>query len=30
MQARWSVPELQDRMIADALARAGGTVAALA
>jgi lysine 2,3-aminomutase len=30
MQTRWSVPELQDRMIADALARAGGTVAALA
>ena len=30
MQARWAVPELQDRMIADALAHAGGTVAALA
>jgi lysine 2,3-aminomutase len=30
MQNRWSVPELQDRMIADALAHAGGTVAALA
>jgi len=30
MQARWGVPELQDRMIADALAHAGGTVAALA
>jgi lysine 2,3-aminomutase len=30
MQARWSVPELQDRMIADALAHAGGTTAALA
>ena len=30
MQTRWSVPELQDRMIADALAHAGGTVAALA
>jgi lysine 2,3-aminomutase len=30
MQTRWSVPELQDRMIADALTRAGGTVAALA
>jgi lysine 2,3-aminomutase len=29
-QVRWSVPELQDRMIAAALARAGGTVAALA
>jgi lysine 2,3-aminomutase len=30
MQARWGVPELQDRMIADALARAGGTLEALA
>jgi lysine 2,3-aminomutase len=30
MQFRWAVPELQDRMIEDALARAGGTVAALA
>jgi lysine 2,3-aminomutase len=30
VQARWSVPELQDRMIADALEHAGGTVAALA
>ncbi len=30
MQTRWGVPELQDRMIADALAHAGGTVAALA
>jgi len=30
MQARWSVPELQERMIADALAHAGGNAAALA
>jgi lysine 2,3-aminomutase len=30
VQFRWALPELQDRMIADALARAGGTVAALA
>lgn len=30
VQARWSVPELQDRMIADALARAGGNLTALA
>ena len=30
MQQRWSVPELQERMIEDALAHAGGTVAALA
>ncbi len=29
-QARWAVPELQERMIADALAKAGGKVAALA
>jgi lysine 2,3-aminomutase len=30
MQRRWSVPELQERMIADALARAGGTASAVA
>jgi lysine 2,3-aminomutase len=30
VQFRWALPELQDRMIEDALARAGGTVAALA
>lgn len=29
-QARWAVPELQERMIADAIAKAGGKVAALA
>ena len=29
-QARWAVPELQERMVADALAKAGGKVAALA
>ncbi|GAC1448798.1 MAG: hypothetical protein PVSMB8_07900 [Vulcanimicrobiaceae bacterium] len=29
-QARWAVPELQERMIAEAVARAGGKVAALA
>ncbi len=29
-QARWAVPELQDRMIAEAVAHAGGKVAALA
>jgi lysine 2,3-aminomutase len=30
MQRRWSVPEVQERMIADALARAGGTASAVA
>jgi len=30
MQARWAVPELQARMIADALAHAGGNVASVA
>jgi lysine 2,3-aminomutase len=30
VQARWAVPELQDRMIADALAQAGGTASAVA
>jgi lysine 2,3-aminomutase len=30
VQARWGVPELQDRMIADALAHAGGNATALA
>jgi lysine 2,3-aminomutase len=30
MQMRWAVPELQDRMIEQAVVRAGGTVAALA
>jgi lysine 2,3-aminomutase len=30
VQARWAVPELQERMIADALARAGGTASAVA
>jgi lysine 2,3-aminomutase len=30
VQFRWALPELQDRMIEDALARAGGTLAALA
>jgi lysine 2,3-aminomutase len=30
MQARWAVPELQDRMIEQAVVRAGGTLAALA
>jgi lysine 2,3-aminomutase len=29
-QARWAVPELQERMIAEAIAKAGGKVAALA
>ena len=29
-QARWAVPEIQERMIADAVAKAGGKVAALA
>ena len=29
-RVRWSVPELQDRMVASALERAGGTLAALA
>lgn len=29
-QARWAIPALQDEMIAEALARAGGSVAALA
>jgi lysine 2,3-aminomutase len=30
VRIRWGVPELQDRMVADALRRAGGTVGALA
>jgi lysine 2,3-aminomutase len=30
VRVRWGVPELQDRMVADALRRAGGTVGALA
>jgi lysine 2,3-aminomutase len=30
MQARWSVPELQERMVAEALERAGGNAVALA